>query len=167
MQVKCNTPLESLKGSYEFAWNLIPTEGLNKELWTPKVLKVQIRTISTHLLGSPKLKCTQRWLVLLPKLFPPTSHEGSWCFLKNMRDLGVFFFSFLMLFLFQIVVSFPPKFLEVFVVVVWIRLLLLFFGKNRLKNLFILTKLSLKTSCIGSLAIIPNKNLANQLATFL
>jgi hypothetical protein len=42
--------------SYKFALNLIPIGGLNKELWSRKVLGVQTGTISGLLLGSPGTK---------------------------------------------------------------------------------------------------------------
>jgi hypothetical protein len=48
---------KDFKESYKFALDLIPIEGLSKELWTPKVSKVQIETISGLFLGSPGKKC--------------------------------------------------------------------------------------------------------------
>jgi hypothetical protein len=48
---------KALKESYKFALNFIPIEGLNKELWTPKVPGVQTGTILGLLLGSPEKKC--------------------------------------------------------------------------------------------------------------
>jgi hypothetical protein len=47
---------KALKESYKFASNLIPIEGLNKELWTHKILGVQIGIVSGLLLGSPRTK---------------------------------------------------------------------------------------------------------------
>jgi hypothetical protein len=47
---------KDLKESYKFALDLIPIEGLKKELWFRKVPKVQIRTISALFLGSPGTK---------------------------------------------------------------------------------------------------------------
>jgi hypothetical protein len=47
---------KALEESYKFASNLIPIEGLSKELWVAKVLGVQIGTISGLSLGSPKTK---------------------------------------------------------------------------------------------------------------
>jgi hypothetical protein len=35
---------KALKESYKFAWDLIPIEGLSKELWAPKVLGFQTKT---------------------------------------------------------------------------------------------------------------------------
>jgi hypothetical protein len=46
-----------VKESYKFASELIPIGGLSKELWTPKILGVQIGTVSGLLLGSPEKKC--------------------------------------------------------------------------------------------------------------
>ncbi len=48
---------KSLKESYKFSLDLIPIGGLSKELWTAKTPKVQTRTISGLLLGSPGKKC--------------------------------------------------------------------------------------------------------------
>jgi hypothetical protein len=47
---------KALKESYKFSLDLIPIGGLSKELWSRKVLKVQIGTISRFLLGSPGIK---------------------------------------------------------------------------------------------------------------
>jgi hypothetical protein len=47
---------KALKESYKFASDLIPIEGLRKELWAAKVPGVQIETISGLLLGSPGKK---------------------------------------------------------------------------------------------------------------
>jgi hypothetical protein len=48
---------KALKESYKFASDLIPIEGLSKELWAAKFLGVQIGTVSRPLLGSPGKKC--------------------------------------------------------------------------------------------------------------
>jgi hypothetical protein len=56
VQVECDTPLESLKDSYKFALDLIPIEGLSKELWPCQVLRVQTETVSELLLGSSGTK---------------------------------------------------------------------------------------------------------------
>jgi hypothetical protein len=48
---------KALDEIYKFVLNLISIRGLSKELWTPKVPKVQTRTISELLLGSPGKKC--------------------------------------------------------------------------------------------------------------
>jgi hypothetical protein len=45
-----------LKESYKFALDLIPIRGLSKELWTHKIPRVQTRTVSGLLLGSPGTK---------------------------------------------------------------------------------------------------------------
>jgi hypothetical protein len=45
-----------LEENYNFALNLIPIEGLNKEFWSCKVPRVQTRTVSGLLLGSPGTK---------------------------------------------------------------------------------------------------------------
>jgi hypothetical protein len=47
---------KALNESYNFASDLIPIQGLSKELWTHKVPRVQTGTISGLLLGSPKTK---------------------------------------------------------------------------------------------------------------
>jgi len=47
---------KALKESYKFSSNLIPIEGLNKELWSCKVPRVQIGTIARLFLGSPETK---------------------------------------------------------------------------------------------------------------
>jgi hypothetical protein len=47
---------KALEESYKFASNLIPIRGLSKELWPRKVSRVQTRTISGLLLGSPGTK---------------------------------------------------------------------------------------------------------------
>jgi hypothetical protein len=47
---------KAFKESYKFVLDPIPIEGLNKELWTRKVPRVQTRTISGLLLGSPETK---------------------------------------------------------------------------------------------------------------
>jgi hypothetical protein len=57
VQVECDTPLESSQEELQVCLNLIPIGGLNKELWTPKVLGFQTRTVSGLLLGSPEKKC--------------------------------------------------------------------------------------------------------------
>ncbi len=44
---------KALEESYKFASDLIPIRGLSKELWSPKVLGVQTKTISGLLLGNP------------------------------------------------------------------------------------------------------------------
>jgi hypothetical protein len=46
-----------VKWSYKIASDLIPIGGLNKKLWMPKVLGVQLGTISGLFLGSPGKKC--------------------------------------------------------------------------------------------------------------
>jgi hypothetical protein len=48
---------KALEEIYKFASNLIPIGGLSKELWTFKVPRIQSRTISGLLLGSPGKKC--------------------------------------------------------------------------------------------------------------
>jgi hypothetical protein len=48
---------KALKEGYKFVWDLIPIEGMSKELWTPKVPGVQTGTILGLLLGSPEKKC--------------------------------------------------------------------------------------------------------------
>jgi hypothetical protein len=48
---------KALKENYKFALDLLPIEGLSKKLWTPKVLGVQIGTISGFHFGSPGKKC--------------------------------------------------------------------------------------------------------------
>jgi hypothetical protein len=50
-------PWKAFEGSYKFVSNLIPIEGLSKELWTPEVMRVQTGTVSGLLLGSPGKKC--------------------------------------------------------------------------------------------------------------
>jgi hypothetical protein len=45
-----------LKENYKFAWDLIPIEGLSKELWPRKIPRVQIGTVSRLLLGSFETK---------------------------------------------------------------------------------------------------------------
>ncbi len=45
------------KENYKFALDLIPIRGLSKELWTTKVLGIQIGSILRLLLGSPGKKC--------------------------------------------------------------------------------------------------------------
>jgi hypothetical protein len=47
---------KALEDSYKFASDLIPIEGLSKELWPRKVPKVQTRIVSGLLLGSPGTK---------------------------------------------------------------------------------------------------------------
>jgi len=47
---------KAFEESYKFALDLIPIKGLNWELWAPKVLGVQTKTISGFLLGSPRIK---------------------------------------------------------------------------------------------------------------
>jgi hypothetical protein len=44
---------KALEESYKFASDLIPIQGLSRELWVPKVPGVQTETISGLLLGSP------------------------------------------------------------------------------------------------------------------
>jgi hypothetical protein len=44
---------KSLEESYKFSLDLIPIQGLSRELWAPKVPGVQIGTVSGLLLGSP------------------------------------------------------------------------------------------------------------------
>jgi hypothetical protein len=48
---------KTLKERYNFASDLIPIGGLSKKLWMPKVPRVQPRTVSGLLLGSPGKKC--------------------------------------------------------------------------------------------------------------
>jgi hypothetical protein len=48
---------KALKARYKFASDLIPIRGLTKELWMPKVLRVQTGTVLGLLLGSPGKKC--------------------------------------------------------------------------------------------------------------
>jgi hypothetical protein len=47
---------KALEESYKFALDLIPIGGLSWELWVPKVLRVQIRTVSGLQFGSPGKK---------------------------------------------------------------------------------------------------------------
>jgi hypothetical protein len=47
---------KALKESYKFALDLIPIGGLNKKLWARKVPRIQTRTVSGLLLGSPGTK---------------------------------------------------------------------------------------------------------------
>jgi len=47
---------KDLNKSYKFALDLIPIQGLNKELWIHKIPGVQTETISKLLLGSPGTK---------------------------------------------------------------------------------------------------------------
>jgi len=47
---------KAVKESYKFALDLIPIEGLSKELWLVKVPGVQTGTVSGLLLGSPRTK---------------------------------------------------------------------------------------------------------------
>jgi len=47
---------KDLKESYKFASDLIPIEGLSKELWICKVPRVQIGIVSRLLLGNPRTK---------------------------------------------------------------------------------------------------------------
>jgi len=44
---------KALEESYKFALDLIPIRGLSRELWAPKVPRVQIGTVSGLLLGNP------------------------------------------------------------------------------------------------------------------
>jgi len=46
----------ALKENYKFALDFIPIRGLSKKLWPHKVPRVQTRTISGLLLGSPETK---------------------------------------------------------------------------------------------------------------
>ncbi len=57
MQVKCDTPLEALKESYNFALDLVPIQSQGEKLWTPKISGVQTGTISGLHFGSPGKKC--------------------------------------------------------------------------------------------------------------
>jgi hypothetical protein len=47
---------KALKDNYKFASDLIPIGGLSKKLWACKVPRVQAKTVSRLLLGSPKTK---------------------------------------------------------------------------------------------------------------
>jgi hypothetical protein len=47
---------KALEESYKFSLDLIPIRGLRWELWAPKVLGIQTRTVSGLLLGSPGTK---------------------------------------------------------------------------------------------------------------
>jgi hypothetical protein len=47
---------KALEESYNFALDLIPIKGWSRELWAPKVSRVQTETISGLLLGSPGTK---------------------------------------------------------------------------------------------------------------
>jgi len=47
---------KALEESYEFALDLIPIRGLNRELWASKVPRVQSRTVLGLLLRSPGTK---------------------------------------------------------------------------------------------------------------
>jgi hypothetical protein len=47
---------KAFKESYKFALDLIPIRGLSKELWSCKILGVQIGTVSGLLLGNPGTK---------------------------------------------------------------------------------------------------------------
>jgi hypothetical protein len=42
--------------SYKFALDFIPIGGLNKKLWPRKMTRVQTKTVSELLLGSPRVK---------------------------------------------------------------------------------------------------------------
>jgi len=48
---------KALKESYKFTLDLIPIGGWSEKLWTPKVLGVQIGTVSKLHFGSPEKKC--------------------------------------------------------------------------------------------------------------
>jgi hypothetical protein len=48
---------KALKESYKFSLDLIPIKGWGEKLWTPKVPKVQIETVSGLHFGSPGKKC--------------------------------------------------------------------------------------------------------------
>jgi hypothetical protein len=54
---------KALKESYKFAWNLVPIEGLSKELWPCEVPGVQIGTISGLHLGSLGIKAIRMWVL--------------------------------------------------------------------------------------------------------
>jgi len=56
MQVKCDTPLKSSRGDYNFALDLVPIRVQGKELWASKVPGVQIGTVSGLHFGSPGKK---------------------------------------------------------------------------------------------------------------
>jgi len=50
-------PWKALKENYKFALDLIPIGGRSEKLWTPKVPRVQTRTVSGLHFGSPGKKC--------------------------------------------------------------------------------------------------------------
>jgi hypothetical protein len=96
VQVECNTQQlfhlhypsrrwKAVKESYKFALDLIPIKGLSKELWIPKILGVQARTVSGLLLESPGTKMwfecrcrgqTQKILYMGRWWFPPNPSPG-------------------------------------------------------------------------------------------
>jgi len=86
-----------LKENYKFDLDLIPIEGLSKELWTHKALGVQTGTISKLLLGSPgtkkPFKCgccgiTHRILYGGRWWLPPSLDRGESCESKVTRGLS-------------------------------------------------------------------------------
>jgi hypothetical protein len=50
-------PWKAFKESYKFALDFVPIGGWSEKLWTPKVLGVQIGTVSALHFGSPGKKC--------------------------------------------------------------------------------------------------------------
>jgi hypothetical protein len=56
MQVKCNTPLETLEESYNFGSDLVLIQVRGKELWASKVPGVQTEIVSGLHFGSPGKK---------------------------------------------------------------------------------------------------------------
>jgi hypothetical protein len=56
VQVECAHRWKTLDESYKFTSDLIPIEGLGKELWPHKVAGIQTRTVSGLLLGNPGIK---------------------------------------------------------------------------------------------------------------
>ncbi len=87
---------KALKESYKFASDLIPIEGLSKELWTHKVSGVQIEIVSGLLRrpGTKKpFKCgchkvTQRILYGGRWWLPPSPGHGEFCESRVARGLS-------------------------------------------------------------------------------
>jgi len=53
---ECDMELESSQGDYNFGLDLTPIEGQSREIWAPKVPRLQPKTVSKLLLGSPGKK---------------------------------------------------------------------------------------------------------------
>jgi hypothetical protein len=88
---------KALEESYKFASNLISIGGLSKELWTPKVLGVETKTVLGLILGSPGTKkpfgcgChreAQRIIYGRRLWFPPSPGCGESCESRVARDLS-------------------------------------------------------------------------------